>query len=226
MSELEVSFALSNSCPSTQRCSFREGFRSYSSGCRSYGKVRIVVWWEISSHIPCRSVADLELISRVIFGAPSTDNAVPPLPFREASLPKKMKFGYYTWGIEHSSPRLIIPSDIFQTSTSKPRQHVRGLFWKPWKLFVQLAMNVWNLNSPTVSMFEHLINRFCSAQLLIASSASAIFVALTSADGYKTLLSQLGPDKKVPISLLHCFQADLYIGNLLIFDHSWSCITL
>ena len=32
---------------------------------------------------------------------------------------------------------------------------------------------------------------------LIASTACDIFIALTSADGYKTMLSHLGPDKKV-----------------------------
>lgn len=45
-----------------------------------------------------RSVADLELISRVVFGGPSTNNDIPPLPFREVTLPKKLKFGYYTAG--------------------------------------------------------------------------------------------------------------------------------
>lgn len=45
-----------------------------------------------------RSVADLELVSRVVFGGPSTDNNIPPLPFREVTLPKKLKFGYYTAG--------------------------------------------------------------------------------------------------------------------------------
>ena len=45
-----------------------------------------------------RSVADLELISRILFGGASTNNDIPPLPFREVTLPKKMKFGYYTSG--------------------------------------------------------------------------------------------------------------------------------
>lgn len=45
-----------------------------------------------------RSVADLELISRIVFGSASTNNNIPPLPFREVTLPKKLKFGYYTSG--------------------------------------------------------------------------------------------------------------------------------
>jgi len=45
-----------------------------------------------------RSVPDLELISRVAFGAPSTNNFIPPLPFREVKLASKLKFGYYTSG--------------------------------------------------------------------------------------------------------------------------------
>lgn len=44
------------------------------------------------------SVQDLELISRALFGRPSTDGLVAPVPFREVSLPKKLKFGYYTSG--------------------------------------------------------------------------------------------------------------------------------
>jgi Asp-tRNA(Asn)/Glu-tRNA(Gln) amidotransferase A subunit family amidase len=43
-----------------------------------------------------RSVEDLELFCRAIFGQqdPVAYN-IPPVPFREVELPKKLKFGYY-----------------------------------------------------------------------------------------------------------------------------------
>lgn len=52
----------------------------------------------MSSLMALSSVADLELISRVIFGGTSTGNTIPPLTFREVQLPRKLKFGYYTSG--------------------------------------------------------------------------------------------------------------------------------
>lgn len=59
---------------------------------------------------PPRSVADLELISRIVFGSASTNNDIPPLPFREITLPKKLKFGYYTSG--KGITCLIVSSDV------------------------------------------------------------------------------------------------------------------
>jgi Asp-tRNA(Asn)/Glu-tRNA(Gln) amidotransferase A subunit family amidase len=45
-----------------------------------------------------RSVADLVLAARVLFGAPDAQRDVAPLPFREVELPKKLKLGYYVDG--------------------------------------------------------------------------------------------------------------------------------
>lgn len=45
-----------------------------------------------------RSVEDLELACRVVFGQPSENYDPPPLPFRTVLLPKKLRFGYYISG--------------------------------------------------------------------------------------------------------------------------------
>ncbi|RPD64393.1 amidase signature enzyme [Lentinus tigrinus ALCF2SS1-7] len=42
-----------------------------------------------------RSVEDLELAARVVFGKQGTDYAPAPLPYRDVVLPEKLKFGYY-----------------------------------------------------------------------------------------------------------------------------------
>lgn len=42
---------------------------------------------------------DLEIVARTLFGGPSTTDYIPPLPFREVSIRKKLKFGYYTSGM-------------------------------------------------------------------------------------------------------------------------------
>ncbi|KAL5536849.1 hypothetical protein ACEPAF_672 [Sanghuangporus sanghuang] len=45
-----------------------------------------------------RSVDDIEVASRILFGAewPEYKRLFPPLPYREATLPNKLRFGYYT----------------------------------------------------------------------------------------------------------------------------------
>ena len=46
-----------------------------------------------------RSVEDLELSCRVLFGAPGPiSDTIPPVPFVEATIPEKLRFGYYTSG--------------------------------------------------------------------------------------------------------------------------------
>ncbi|KAK0239322.1 amidase signature domain-containing protein [Armillaria nabsnona] len=43
-----------------------------------------------------RSVEDLKLFCRTLFGVPDAISLVPPMPYREPNLPEKLKFGYYT----------------------------------------------------------------------------------------------------------------------------------
>lgn len=50
----------------------------------------------------CRCVKDLELLSKVAFGLPGRSHDVVPLPFRDITLPSKLRFGYYTHGVSLS----------------------------------------------------------------------------------------------------------------------------
>ncbi|KAJ6594361.1 amidase [Mycena capillaripes] len=55
-----------------------------------------------------RCMDDLELACQISFGAPGAYNDHPPLPFRPVTLPKKLRFGYYTSdGIMKGSPACI-----------------------------------------------------------------------------------------------------------------------
>jgi Asp-tRNA(Asn)/Glu-tRNA(Gln) amidotransferase A subunit family amidase len=50
-----------------------------------------------------RSVADLERMSRILFGArDGEDSYFPtPIPYRDVKLPEKLRFGYYLNGAHH-----------------------------------------------------------------------------------------------------------------------------
>ncbi|KDR65722.1 hypothetical protein GALMADRAFT_260127 [Galerina marginata CBS 339.88] len=108
-----------------------------------------------------RSVADLELISRVLFGAPCSNHSIAPLPFREVQLPKKLKFGYYT-------------SDNYIKASPACKRAVLE----------------------TVEALREAGHECIEVQLPETNRAVNLFVALTSSDGYKTMLSHLGPDPK------------------------------
>ena len=47
-----------------------------------------------------RSVADLKLTSKLLFGttSPHTPQALPPVPYQDCKLPSKLRFGYYFSG--------------------------------------------------------------------------------------------------------------------------------
>lgn len=52
-----------------------------------------------------RSVGDVELACRVIFGQEGRLQMPPPLPYRDVELPEKLRFGYYTSdGFAKASP--------------------------------------------------------------------------------------------------------------------------
>ena len=54
-----------------------------------------------------RSVEDLELVARAVFNSPIktdvSEASIAPVPYRQVTLPKKLRFGYYAdsrWYIE------------------------------------------------------------------------------------------------------------------------------
>lgn len=76
-----------------------------------------------------RSVADLELVSRVLFGGSSTNNDIPPLPFREVTLPMKLRFGYYTSGeIQRLTQTTSVCLQFLQIISSRLLRHALELY--------------------------------------------------------------------------------------------------
>ncbi|KAJ3510734.1 hypothetical protein NLJ89_g4506 [Agrocybe chaxingu] len=108
-----------------------------------------------------RSVKDLELVSRVLFGAPSTNSVIPPIPFREATLPPKLKFGYYT-------------SDNYIKASPACKRAVLE----------------------TVEALQAAGHECVEFEIPDSHIPFNLFAGITSADGYKTMLSHLGPDPK------------------------------
>ncbi|KAG8983234.1 hypothetical protein FRB90_006210, partial [Tulasnella sp. 427] len=146
-----------------------------------------------------RSVPDIELASRVIFGKSDLLNEpLPPVPYRDVTLPPKLKFGYY------KTDPLIKVSPACQRAVQETVDALR----KQGHECVEFVLT----------------NNF---------EAARIFVALTSADGYKTLTSHIGPDpqdrtlflvtlgSKLPwfVRSLACWLARAVKG-----DYSWSAL--
>ncbi|KAF9530362.1 amidase [Crepidotus variabilis] len=107
-----------------------------------------------------RSVKDLEIVSRIIFGQ-GTDTSLPPIPFRDVEIPKRLKFGYYT------SDKYIKASPACQ----------RAVF-------------------ETIERLREAGHECVQIEFPDAPHTAELFVGLTSADGYKTMLSHIGPDKR------------------------------
>ncbi|KAH9166728.1 amidase [Lactarius sanguifluus] len=110
-----------------------------------------------------RSVADLECMARVLFGAREGADAYfpSPLPYRDVKLPEKLRFGYYlNDGVVKGSPAC-------QRAVLETVQALRAAGHECVKI-----------DSPD------------SIEVLL------LFCGLTSADGYETMMSHLGPDKR------------------------------
>ncbi|KAF9557330.1 amidase [Agrocybe pediades] len=108
-----------------------------------------------------RSVEDLKLTSRVLFGAAARNHSIPPIPFRKVELQPKLKFGYYTSDNYIKASPACMRAVLETVEALRRAGHECVEFEIP---DVHIAMN--------------------------------IFAGLTSSDGYKTMLSHLGPDKK------------------------------
>ncbi|KAG6890091.1 hypothetical protein C0995_012040 [Termitomyces sp. Mi166 len=137
--------------PSTGRISFA-GSRSPVNG---FEGIKTVVG------PMARSVEDLQLVSRVVFGVQGDEQSIAPIPYRQIQLPPKLRFGYYT------SDNFVKASPACQRAILETVEALR-----------KKGHECIELNLPG------------------ASDAFNIFVGLTSADGYKKLLSHLGPDPK------------------------------
>ncbi|KAL0575280.1 hypothetical protein V5O48_006681 [Marasmius crinis-equi] len=109
-----------------------------------------------------RSVDDLVLFCKSLFGRPDgfADYKLIPTPFRDAELPKRLRFGYYTSdGYTKSSP--ANQRAVIETVEALKKQGHECI---------------------EIADFNY------------ATEATAIFLGLTSSDGYRKLTSHLGPD--------------------------------
>ncbi|KAF7338607.1 putative amidase PB8B6.03 [Mycena venus] len=105
-----------------------------------------------------RSVKDLEMFSRVVFGVQNRSNVIAPILYQEPKLPEKLRFGYYTDNYIKGSP--ANKRAISETVTALQKQGHECI-----EIVVPDQIDAFN-----------------------------IFIGLTSADGYKTLLSGIGSD--------------------------------
>ena len=132
-----------------------------------------------------RSVEDLELMSRTIFNSPIlhdvSEAAIAPVPYRQITLPRKLRFGYYSdSNFVKSSP--AVRRSVFET-IDKLRAEGHE------------CIDVGPVDSET---------------------ATEIFVALSSSDGFETLFSPLGSDPRVS----ECSLFKLLIYLTLKFDRN------
>ncbi|KLO17969.1 amidase signature enzyme [Schizopora paradoxa] len=109
-----------------------------------------------------RSWEDIDLMCRTFFGSPPAEHELQTaIPYREVTLPEKLKFGYYTSDLMVKASPACKRAVIETVEALKRQGHECVEFESP-------------------IMFE----------------AMCLFTGLTSADGYKTLSSHLGPDPR------------------------------
>ena len=89
------------------------------------------------------------------------------------------------------------PLIIAQTTISRPPLAVNVPFWRRLRRFARQDMNVSNLKYRQVTILHPHLSEVIIYLGTIVEVALKVFVGLTSADGYKTMLSHLGPDPKV-----------------------------
>jgi Asp-tRNA(Asn)/Glu-tRNA(Gln) amidotransferase A subunit family amidase len=146
-----------------------------------------------------RSVQDVELASRVVFGK-SADYSSAPVLYRGVQLAQKLKFGYYfNDGMARITP--ACRRAVSETVEALRRQgHECIEFELPSRMLVACRY---------VSKSPHF---FYTA----AEKASEIYIALTAASGNKDFFKNKGPDPTVwkAFSCLSCADLILQDPNL------------
>ena len=126
-----------------------------------------------------RSVEDIELASRVVFGRSANYSSV-PVPYREVKLEQKLKFGYYfNDGMARITPACY--RAVSETVEALRKQgHDCVEFELPSGVFVICLQCV-----SVLTLF------------VAAEEASEVYIALTSAFGHKDFFKNKGPDPTV-----------------------------
>ena len=155
------------------------------------------------THKDDRSVRDCELFCRIVFGEHDVAHKTIPVPFRPVELPSKLKFGYYFSGKLFPTFRYTELMMILHTKDTMVRSspaNVRA---------VQETINALRSQGhecvefvPSLSMFTLFgILRLAHDVGRVGRDAMSAFVALTTADGYKRMLSTLESDPAVRVTL-------------------------
>ncbi|KAI0741896.1 amidase signature enzyme [Daedaleopsis nitida] len=110
-----------------------------------------------------RSVEDVELGARLVFGKQGTDYDPAPLPYRDPDMPEKLRFGFYV------SDNYVKPSPASQRAVLEAVDALR----RAGHECVEVAVPQ-------------------------AHRAMELFISLTAADGYKTIVADLGSDPVEP----------------------------
>jgi len=140
-------------------------------------------------------------MARVLFGerGGSQDYFPAPIPYRDVTLPEKLRFGYYLNGASCATLDCA-GVDVYmhtktQTDWSRGLLLAIGPCWKRWKHFARQDMNA---SRSTRRMVRENIFLYLAANLNLVpvTESLRLFTGITSADGYQKLTEHLGPDKK------------------------------
>lgn len=126
-----------------------------------------------------RSVEDIELVSRVVFGGVA-DYCSVPVPYREVKPEQKLKFGYYF----NDGMALITPACRRAVSEAVKALRKQGHDCVEFELPSCVSVTCLQCVSQ-------------SSLFVTAEKASEVYIALTSAFGNKNFFKNKGPDPTV-----------------------------
>ena len=133
-----------------------------------------------------RSVEDIEIASRVVFGK-SANYSSAPVPYREVKLGRKLKFGYYF----NDGMAQITPACSRAVSETVEALRKQGHECVEFELPSR--------TSPHVPVMRLGLLTLCAT----AEKASEVFIALASAFGNKDFFRNKGPDPTFQLSVLY-----------------------
>ncbi|KAH0833464.1 amidase signature domain-containing protein [Lanmaoa asiatica] len=123
------------------------------------------------AHQDDRSVRDCELFCRTVFGEQDGAHQNVPIPFRPVDLPSKLKFGYYFSGKSFSTYAMLQSSPVNVRAVQETIDALRSRGHECVEFFPSLSKEAMNA-----------------------------FVGLTTADGYRRMLSTIESDPKVRVN--------------------------
>ncbi|KAH9890395.1 amidase signature domain-containing protein [Cubamyces lactineus] len=136
-----------------------------------------------------RSVDDIELAARLVFGKQGTEYDPAPLPYRAPEMPKKLRFGFYL------SDNFVKPSPACQCAVLETVEALRKAGHEC------LEFELPEGSDPLLARLLAPVRRADVLRWATPTSAKRameIFIGITAADKYKTLSADLGNDPLEP----------------------------